>query len=216
MKIVALIIPLFVLGYSFGQNSYYFSDPLPSSNNKITDVDSRWYGIYSNGDSPISYEFTKEGVFVVSTLINSMSKEFIRESSKYKVKKGFIFGITEHDSIPCVLKDGRYYFGVKNREQVVGGSTQNVLTRISDGNYVLNYFEAGNYVPTTIEFKNKSLTIKEFDYDLETSDFGFISSQRKEQNQQQTLVILSPNTQEFQQLRNGQHFALNGSFTKAQ
>ena len=214
MKIFHLIALLFFVSNLSAQSSYYFSEVLPSSTHKVLQVDEKWFGTYTKEGASYSYELSAEGISVISVQISSVSKEFIRESSTYDVKDGFIFGVVANDSLPCILEKGRYYFGIRNKEVVIGISSNHVLTKIDNTHYMINYSENGNYLPTMLEFGASGLTIREFEYDPNSSTFPFISEQAKLKIANQQLTILSPTVQEFQQLNTALHFKNQDSFIK--
>lgn len=214
MKIIALITSVFCFGIVISQNSYYFSEPLPSSTDKVASVDPTWFGTYTNSKTAYTYEFTETGVSVISVSISSLSSAFIRESSVYSVKNGFIFGVVENDSLPCMFENDRYYFGVKNKEILIGNESTNVLTKLSPNTYLINYEENGSYLPTIISFNRGKMTIKEFDYDPEQLQFAFVSQQKQLTTDNQQLIILTPNSEEFNQLNTPIFFVPQATFSR--
>jgi hypothetical protein len=207
MKIFCLIASLILSFSSISQKSYYFSDPLPSVAAKVATIDAKWHGTYASGTG-ITYKIDANGISIVSTSISSISRESIRESSKYDVRGGFIFGVIENDSLPCVLDDERYYFGVHNVDIFVGTGSLNVLTKTKTSSvYILNVYENGNYVPMQFSFKGNKLTVSYFDYDSETTAFDFIAEKKDIAVEQQKLVILSPSVDEFGSLETKGIFA---------
>lgn len=216
MKIFHLIALLFLVSHLRAQSSYYFSEVLPSAANKVLQVDEKWFGNYTKEGSSYSYEVSAEGITVISVQISSVSKEFIRESPTYDVRNNHIFGVVANDSLPCILEKGRYYFGLRNREVVIGPTSLHVLTKIDNTHYMINYSENGNYLPTMLEFSAGGLTIREFEYDPVSSTFPFISEQSKLKIANQQLTILSPTLQEFQELNTPVHFKNHDSFVKHQ
>ena len=214
MKIVLTPIALFLTALCFGQNSFYFATPIPANSNKVVSVDAQYYGEYKDDERSLSYVFNSEGITVTSTNINSIGKKVIRESSTYQVKNDHIFGVVPDDSLPCVLEKGRYYFGVKNSDPLIFGGSKHVLTRIDSRRYIINYFENAKYVPMLIEFDGKSMTMKDFNYDPESTSFSFIQNQEKITENDQNLVILSPTETEFQSLNNDLYFTKSGQFVK--
>ncbi|MFT6502076.1 MAG: hypothetical protein ACJASQ_002201 [Crocinitomicaceae bacterium] len=202
MKIYCLIASVILSFSTFSQKSYYFSDPLPSATSNIASVDKKFYGTYKSKTGTISYQFDAEGVSIISTSISSISRETIRESSVYDVRGKYIFGVLKNDSLPCVLEDEYYYFGIRNTDVFIGGGSQNVLTKSETSNvYFLNIFENGNYVPIQLEFKGGKLTMNYFEYDLESTKFDFVAEQKTIDTQYQKLVVLSPTEEEFETLR---------------
>ncbi|HIP31187.1 MAG TPA: hypothetical protein EYG86_00350 [Crocinitomicaceae bacterium] len=216
MKIVGLVASLLLSFISFSQKSYYFSNPLPLEEIKLTKVDAKHYGTYSSIEQPSHYEIDENGIALVSTNIASVSRETIRESSKYTVRNGFIHGVIKDDSLPCVLKGEYYFFGVQNREIIVGKGSQNVLKRIDAyGNYIVSVFENGSYIPLKISFSNGKFSIAYFDYDFDTKLFKFINDQESVQESQYELVILSPSEKEVKRLLRVGMFGENKVFEKA-
>jgi hypothetical protein len=198
MKIYSLIASVILSFSSFSQKSYYFSDPLPSATSNIANVNKKFYGTYKSKTGTISYQFDSDGVSIISTSISSISRESIRESSVYDVRGNYIFGLLKNDSIPCVLEDEYYYFGIRNTDVFIGDASQNILTESATSNiYFLNIFENGNYVPMQLEFKGGKLTMSYFDYDLDSTKFDFIATQKIIDTQYQKLVVLNPSIEEF-------------------
>ena len=193
MKIFVVLASLFLSLHVIGQKSYYFSDPVPSSDDKVMQVNAKLFGEYTSPDGRI-YAFDAEGVSVISTSISSMSRESIRESAQYNVSDGFIHGVVKDDSIPCVLDGERYYFGVRNRDVLIGSGSDNVLTQSSENknDYFLNLKEDGVFLPMKFSFQKKEVQISYFDYDFETTIFDDIENQQTLKNEYNDLVILSP------------------------
>lgn len=214
MKIVAIITYIFLAEIAFSQNSYYFSNPLPTEEKKVQTVDEKWFGQYKDESTSLIYDFSAEGVTVISTQVSSVSKKLVRESTQYSVKNNFIFGIVENDSLPCVLEDGFYYFGIRNRDAVIFKNSTTQLTRINDREYLLNYNENGKFSPVKLTFSAKGMTISEFDYDPEKREFEFIEKQSESTQQQQTVIVLSPSPVEFNQLNSAAYFIERSAFLR--
>lgn len=198
IKITLLFVGLTVKSTGFAQNSYYFASPIPSEENEVS-ISKQFYGNYESKDGSMVYECTKEGVFAVSISMSSISRETIRESSKFDVRGGFLIGVIENDSVPCV-EDGDYYlFGVKNRIQIAGEGSENVLVKVDNRNYVLNYLEGERYLPVKLRFEKNKLEISDFDYEVEGDAFPFIA-EKESISGEQTTIILNPSSDEYEQL----------------
>ena len=200
MKIFGLVASLFFVFNTIGQKSYYFSEPLSPISVELNQVPSNLHGTYSSTKSLRSFEVSEEGIFLISTTISSMDRETIRESSEYDVRNGFIFGIVKGDSLPCVLDNERYYFGLRNKDVLIGIGSKNVLSKLSSKSYIINVFENEVYIPIQITFDKKTLNISYFDYESDTKVFDFITEQKSVDSEDQKLVILSPNTEEIKEL----------------
>ena len=215
MKIVGLIASLLVGFISNAQNSYYFSDPLSTSETIATQINVKYFGSYSSLQQPSHYEISEKGIYLIVTNINSISRETVRESSQYTVRNGFILGVLKNDSVPCILQGEQYVFGVQNKELIIGVGSQNILTKIDDyGNYIINTYENGSYIPMKISFKNGKLAIAYFDYDTDTKSFKFINEQTSAPLENLNIVILSPTEKETRRLFKNKLFGDSRTFDK--
>ncbi len=182
---------------SIGQVSYDFSISLPPSENAIQSVDEAYFGVYYSEEGESIYEVNTLGIWIISTVYNSISKETVRESSQYFVRNGFLFGVLKDDSIPCVLENDRYYFGIKNKDLMVGNQTSNVLKKLSKNKYIINFNENAKFTPILIEFKGKTLIVKQFDYELNTSVFDVFELYARHKTENMEYVTLTPNVKEW-------------------
>ncbi|MCH2229077.1 MAG: hypothetical protein MK105_01940 [Crocinitomicaceae bacterium] len=200
MKIVGFITSVLFSVLAFGQESYYFSNPVPSEQDVVLSVEKRLFGTYSSEVATRVYEVNQNGVTILTTSISSISRETIRESSKYDVRNNMLYGLIEKDSVPCVLEGENYYFGVQNRDVIIGKNSLNKLTRLSSNEYIINYEEDGLFVPAKLIFSGNSLTIKEMEYEYGTKLFKKIKIQKEIPNEYFKLIVLSPTTEEFEKL----------------
>lgn len=200
MNKVLLFLISFSTTISIGQVSYDFSEPLPVDEIKCTTVSFSNFGLYESENHETYYEFNPEGIWIVTTIYSSIAKETIRESSKYVVRNGYIFGVIKNDSLPCVLENDRYYFGLKNRDQVIGGASLNVLKKMGRNSYVLNFYEKGAFTPSLLVFLDKTLTIQHFDYETGTTQFSQIKQQTNKQTEGMNYITLTPSIKEWNEL----------------
>ena len=201
MNYFLVLSTLFLHATLFAQISYDFASPIPPNGKSVITFNPSSFGVYTNKNSPLSYEINEEGIFIVSVNINSISRQTIRESSNYTVRNNHIFGVLgNEDSIPCILDGENYYFGVKNRVQIIGGSAKNRLVEIEAGQYVLNYEENGKYVPAFISIVGNNLTINQFDYESDTKTFKKIKSFTS-YSEGLEYITLNPTMEEWQKLK---------------
>lgn len=200
MKNIGLIASLFLMFQVMGQKSYYFSEPLSPISVELKILPENLNGTYSSNEISRMYEVSENGIAIVSTVMSSMSREEIRESSTYDVRNDLIFGIVDGDSIPCVLENERYYFGVRNRDVLIGEGSLNVLTKINSTTFLVNLFAYNAYIPFLMEFKGSKLTIKYFDYESETDMFDFITDVKSVNLTSEEMVVLAPNLAEIEKL----------------
>ncbi len=214
MKIIPLITCCLISFFQFAQQSIIFKNPLPTREGKVLTVDVSNYGTYQTSDEMINYIFDENGVSVFSTTVSSISKEMIRETGKYDVRNGYLFGVVEGDSIPCVLEDGRYYFGLRNRQTIIGELERNQLTKISRNEYILNTWEEGNFVPTYIRFTSNGCEFSYFDYDEDDLFFNNIKQKQTIEGEYFQVLILDPNQDETKKLLKEKIFSETQKLTK--
>jgi len=202
MKIVASLVAFIIVFSANAQYSYYFAEPLPTAGSEVGMVKEKYFGSYATKDGTITYNFDNQGLTLTSTTISAISKEVVRETSKYSVRNGYLFGVEKNDSVPCILEDGFYYFAIRNHDRFAGGTSKNILTSTSTpGEYVLNIYDNGKYIPQLLRFNGKKLEIAHFDYDGEESDeFAFISEQEELPLDGLKLVILKPEAEDFDRI----------------
>lgn len=187
---------------SFGQKSYYFSASFPTGAEQVTGVDNRFHGTYRSDQVNRTYVVDKEGIFLISTNISSISRETIRESSKYRVENGFLHGVVANDSVPCVLEGEHYYFGVKNKEVLFRSGGEHQLTKSKNevGTFYLNLWENGNFIPLRLRFEKNKLFVAYFDYEQDTELFDPIATKKVIRTEFHELIVLSPTDTECEAL----------------
>ncbi len=179
-----------------GQESYYFSKPLPSEEKKIENIPVIWHGKYQL--DPIRYyQINEDGIVLSNINIITISREAVRENSKYTVRNGYIFGVQEGDSIPCVLKGEDYFFGVENKEVLIGDESKNILTETGEkGVFIVNIYEEGKYIPLLFRFRGDDLYVSSFDYKEGTKKFEKILDRTVDKKEGNIVIILKPTEKE--------------------
>lgn len=201
MRVFTSIISLLLLSFaSIAQTSYDFSITLPPNSPEISAVPKSFYGVYSSDSADIDYEFSAKGVFAISTIYNQISRETVRESSKYRVENGYIYGVQKDDSIPCILEGEYYVFGIKNREQIIGGTAQHKLVQLTPNSFIVNFKENGTFTPSLFEFKGKTLNVRHFTYESEATVFDGIASKKTAASNQMNTISLSPSVEEWNKI----------------
>jgi hypothetical protein len=198
MKVLTSIISvLFFSLYSVAQTSYDFSITLPPNSPEISSVPKSFFGVYSSDSADIDYEFSAKGVFAISTVYNQISRETMRESSKYRVENGYLFGVQKDDSIPYILEGEYYVFGIKYREQIVGGTAEHKLVQLTSNSFIINFKENETFTPSLFEFNRKTLSIRHFTYETGTAVFNGIASQKSTATHQLNTISLNPTIEEW-------------------
>ncbi len=200
MKNILILFFLSISFLSFNQDSYDFSTALPIGEKAIETVDEKHFGLYAAENNETFYEFNADGVWIISTLFSSISRETIRESSKYTIRNGYIFGIVENDSLPCVLEGEFYHFGMRNRDQLIGPNSPHVLKQINSATFLISFSENGGFTPSIFTFSGKNLTVQHFDYEMGTTLFSSIKIQTSKTVNGLNFIQLSPTKDEWKQI----------------
>ena len=196
MKLIAILITVSITFFGISQVSYDFSLALPPLEEESSSVDRIHFGIYNSEEANSTYEFNEKGISIISTTFTSVSREMIRENSKYTVRNGFIFGFTK-DSLPCILEKDRYHFGILNREYLIGAKSRHILKKVSKNQYILNYEENGNFVPTLLTFNGNQLNVQQFDYETGTSSFNDFKLFTSISKNEIEFITISPSEEEW-------------------
>lgn len=143
----------------FSQKTVQFADPLPPGQAFVKQVDKNHFGAYRSNTSGTIYQFDETGVSIVSTIVAYITREQLRESSTIEVRNGYLFGVVAGDSVPCVLEGERYYYGIRNKQVIIGEGSLSQLTRLDAKTYVLNFIEGGYFEPSLLTFTANGLEI---------------------------------------------------------
>ena len=197
MKIIGILFALFSTFFVKSQISYDFANTLPPEGEKNTTVLKTFFGTYSSEQTDIDYQFTKEGVFAISFIYNTISRETIRESSIYSVKDGYLFGVTGADSLPCELQGEFYHFAIMIKEQIVGGAAKNVMSKLNQSTYILNFEDNGHFTPSYLTFKGNELSIQHFTYEDATTIFDVITDKAETTIGEMNYITLNPTKEEW-------------------
>jgi hypothetical protein len=198
-----------------GQVSYEFKYPLPPDAKQIQHVDRPYYGTYSSDSSDISYEFNENGVFSNTFMVQSISRETVRESSKYQIRNGYLHGVVKDDSVLVVEQDDQYYFGIPQSSCLICEGVQNVLMKRSGTSYILNFYENGHYLPALLSFEGSSFSIQFFDYELETKAFRKITVSGEKESENLTTITLEPDLKQYSKMKPEDMYGRKISYKRA-
>ena len=197
MKIIGILFALFSTFFVKSQISYDFANTLPPEGEKNATVLKTLFGTYSSDQTDIDYQFNKEGVFAISFIYNIISRETIRESSIYSVKDGYLFGVTGADSLPCELQGEFYHFAIMFKEQIVGGTAKNVMSKLNQSTYILNFEDNNHFTPSYLTFQGNEMIIQHFTYDDETTIFDEIADKAETTIGEMNYITLNPTKEEW-------------------
>lgn len=197
-----------------GQVSYVFKLPMPPNNECVSSVSSSYYGQYKNEETGTIFLFDSQGVSIISIIYSYITKEQVRESSKYQVRNGYIFGVVSGDSLPCIFEDGKYYFGIQQKTTYNEDLNNASLKKLADKSYVINFKEGNSYAPSLITFSGKTMNLKHFDYDSSTDAFNNIKDKEVIKSGEITTEYLSPTQNEWDKLNEKLIFDKGRTFLK--
>ena len=202
---ILLIISVIISFNSFGQVvNYDFIQPLPPGDNNILSIPPKLIGEYASDSSNQKIIVKARGIFMESNIYGSISKEEIRESSKYDVRNNFIFGINEYDSLPCILEGEVYFFGMRKTTELFSFNGINTLRKWDtdklEHNYILCYPENGYWLPMLFSFSGNKLIISNPSFDDVEAAFSIIIDKFTEEKEGVTRVHLHPNADEWKQI----------------
>jgi hypothetical protein len=200
MKYFGFVLALVPGFFSFGQISYEFGQPVPPQAETVTAVASSLYGDYKNEETGTIYHLDANGISMVSVIYSFITREQLRESTRYAVRDNYIFGVVAGDSLPCVLEGERYFFGIRQQATVVGNGSEHVLLKINESSYMLNFRESEGYSPSMLTFSNGSLAVRHFDYPSGTNVFEGIGNQQNKPTSTLKTKLITPLPAEWQQL----------------
>ncbi len=202
MRFFALFITCTGLFLSLhAQNSYEFKSAMPPEGEIVKTVDPAFYGVYKNEQTGTEFVLNGEGISMVTIINSFITREQVRETSKYQVRNGYLFGVKENDSIPCIEEDDKYFFGIRQKVTLNDPSHKAIIKKIAPQSYVLNFIETKGYSPSMLTFKGNSLVIQHFTYPGEGSSvFSEVKKQEKSKEKDYELVLLNPNQKEWNKL----------------
>ncbi|MBI2257844.1 MAG: hypothetical protein HYU67_02985 [Flavobacteriia bacterium] len=177
----------------FAQSSFLFKETLPVEVKENSFFDEEYFGKYQGDKQEVYYEINKEGICTVSTMYTFISKEQVRETSRYKVKGDYLFGVVNNDSVLCHFEDDKYYFKIEIKKYL---SKEEVsIKKWKKNKFIVNFIEDGGFSPSIFEFSNKQLIVQHFNYS-ENEKFSFINNKETITKEGSLTIYLNPTKQE--------------------
>lgn len=184
----------------YGQESYEFKNPVPPNGEQVESFPQKYYGNYENKETGTEFIVNSSGIMMVSIIHSYITQEQIRESSKYTLRGGYLFGIVENDSLLYVQEDDKYYFGIKNIERLNDSKNGAIIKKINENTFIVNFKENNGYSPSLLTFTGKTLILRHFDYPSETKIFDVISNKTNSPEGKLNSISLEPSQKEWEKL----------------
>lgn len=214
MKYIIVLILLFGLHEYQAQISYTFLKALPPDAEVTVAVNPSHFGSYKSPETGTIFEFTDHGIEMVLLINSFISKEQVRESSRFQCRNGYLFGVVEGDSVPCIFEEDKYYFAIRQKTLLNGMSYGAVLKQLDRNSYILNFKESSGFSPSLLKFKGKDLYLSHFDYDSGTTIFDEVVLKDIEKEKDFDTFILNPQPEEFAKLLKKEMFDTPRKFNK--
>lgn len=185
----------------FGQQvSYEFKSAVPPDGEIVMTIDQSYYGTYRNEQTGTELTIDERGITMTTIIVSFISKEQVRESSKYDVRNGYLFGVKENDSVPCILEGENYYFGVRQEVNLRDEKHQAIIKRTGERSYVLNFLETNGYSPSMLKISGNTVSIEHFTYPSDQPVFKGIKNMEYKGGSDYQLCLLQPTQLEWNAL----------------
>ncbi len=142
------------------------------------------------------------GIYIEKNKILFVTREEVRENSKIEVRNGFLFGVTESDSVPTALDGENYYFLVPAKTYLceLRSSSHKLYSGINSGEFLLMTLEENNhYTALYLKFQSGSLALMEPVFNSEKCACNQIKEHVVTKEDFETYVM-SPTLKEWQTL----------------
>jgi hypothetical protein len=144
----------------------------------------------------------ESGVYLEKNKLLFITREQIREESKYQVRNGYIFGVVENDSLPTALDGENYYFLIPSKTYLVRtGDVSSAMYRgLNSNEYLVVTAEPNGYFSCIyFRFKSGGLDVLELPLDTDQCSVKLIKDQKVIKGDFDTF-ILTPTAKEWQTL----------------
>ena len=178
----------------------------------VSSLPKAFFGEYLNAQTGTVIELNEKGVGMIASITSYITKEQFRESSRYEVRNGYIFGVHATDSFPCIYEDEKYFFGMQ--QYISMTETGNVLKKIDERTYLINFKEQAGYVPALLVIKGNELQLKHFDYAPDTQVFDQVGNTTVSIGGAVKTTLLEPTTSEWSELMKKGIFEEGSSYRK--
>jgi len=194
--------------------SFYFNKECLFTLNSVKQVNPQLWGKYELRDvtnnemrraSGDNLYVDQTGLYLKKNKLLNISREEVRENSKYWVKDNYIHGVIEGDSLPVALEKELYYFLVPSKTYLYenrGGA--NRMMQMSQTRYAIFSFEdVGYYSVIVADFTTQGVDLKDIDLKVEGPK-SLDLVQKKEVSEELSAdyktYILAPDKDEWSEL----------------
>lgn len=145
----------------------------------------------------------ESGIYILKNKLLFITREQVREDSKYSIRNGYLFGVVENDSVPVALDGEKYYFLIPSKTYLYQPSiTSNLLYQSTNANeFILASKEDnGYYTVILIRFKNtQNVDFCELNLVKEKCNFDLVKTKEIIEGDFNTY-IMSPSKDEWNKM----------------
>lgn len=213
LKIILFLCTTTVFAQEISETVYsvYFRTEAFAALKKANGVSTLYHGSYEpenteeNALRRSAGEYIKvdeTGIYLEKNKLLFITREQVREDSKYQVRDGYIFGVIENDSLPTALEGENYYFLVPSKTYIyqTGSADSFLYDAFSSGVYFLAQPEDnGHFTVIVIHFSGSGIDMKELVLNDENCSVQKIKKCEIIKGDFNTY-ILSPVSKEWEQL----------------
>lgn len=184
----------------FAQDSYEFKEAMPPNAESILIFNYTCFGIYESEETGTQIIVDANGISMLTVIHSYITRDQVRESSKYQIRNGYLFGVIEGDSVPYIEDEKRFYFGIRTKTILGDEKNKVIFKKINESSYIMNFPESKGYSPSLISFEKNSLSIRHFDYPSDGLIFKYIKNSENYTFGGMNHVSLDPSEKEFEKL----------------
>ena len=219
--LVLLIFPVFGSENEEIYSIYFDSNSAPGTK-KLTHVNSKFYNHYllnprSDGDlrSVSGDELIVDisGIYLEKNKLLSISREEIRENSKYTLRDGYLHGVVENDSVMVALEGDSYYFLIPSKSYLfeVNSSQTVIYQGLSTNSFLILTKEENGYQSALyVSFSDQKISLSALDFEQKEFDYRKVTG-KKDSSNKIPLYLLKPSKKEWDKIMG--HFAVYDDYT---
>lgn len=202
LKNLLLSVFLFSQGlFTLSQNySVYFEKPHPEAG-KVKDADFIQGQYQDTSLHQATWIFNEKGIYTSEVIPLKIPKAEVRESSKYNVSNGYIFGVKDNDSLPYIMQGDAYLVGIENLRLQADWKNKESENEVymNDQSLYLHFKEGDYYSIIKIEQKVNTLVFYEFHYEAHTEQLKSLKKTDEEKINSMPTLILNPKSKEWEE-----------------
>ncbi len=185
VKVQILILSCIINGKVNAQqpSNFFFREPQPPADELTGCSLDRFKGVYfAEEDTLRKLEIKGDTILARKIIWTNLSTEDLKSNPKWMLRSGFLHGIKQNDSLPCVVKKDSIFFGIPY-ETAVFKPGDNQHCRVLDKNrVVLNYKDTDNHwICVLMHFdENGFLYMNHMDHDVSADRLHLLGSVQEE------------------------------------